>query len=85
MAKLLGFEDQKISRVLTKGFQEHNENFATFYDFMLKSMEEPNVIFKSKLTMKRAKNFLDEMKCLKCEKEERCMVCLPCAHIAHCF
>ena len=85
MAKLLGFEDRKISRVLTKRFQEHNENFVTFYDFMLKLMEEPDVIFKPKLTMKRAKEILDEVKCLKCEKEERCMVYLPCAHIAHCF
>ena len=35
--------------------------------------------------MKRAKEILDEVKCLKCEKEERCVVYLPCAHIAHCF
>ena len=56
MAKLLGFEDRKISRVLTKRFQEHNENFATFYDFMLKLMEEPDVIFKPELTVKRAKD-----------------------------
>ena len=74
MVKLLGFEDRKISRVLTKRFQEHNENFATFYDFTLKLMEEPDVIFKPKLTMKRAKEILDEVKCLKCEKKERCMV-----------
>ena len=85
MAKMLGFEDRKISRVLTKRFQEHNENFATFYDFMLKLMEEPAFIFKPKLTMKRAKEILDEVKCLKCEKEEGCMVYLPCAYIAHCF
>ena len=85
MAKLLGFEDRKISWVLTKRFQEHNENFATFYDFMLKLIEEPDVIFKPKLTMKRAKEILDEVKCLECEKEERCVVYLPCAHIAHCF
>ena len=63
MAKLLGFGDRKISRVLTKRFQEHNENFATFYDFMIKLMEEPDVIFKPKLTMKRAKEILDEVKC----------------------
>ena len=43
MAKLLGFEDRKIFRVLTKRFQKHNENFATFFDFMLKLMEEPDV------------------------------------------
>ena len=85
MAKLLGFEDQKISWALTKRFQEHNENVATFYDFMLKLMQEPNGFFKPKLTMKRAKEILDEVKCLKCEKEERCMVYLPCSHIAHCF
>ena len=85
MAKLLGFEDRKISRVLTKRFQEHNKNFATFYDFMLKLMEQPDGIFKPKLTMKHAKEILDEAECLKCEKEERCMVYLPCAHITHCF
>ena len=85
MAKLLEFEDRKISRVLTKRFQEHNENFATFYDFMLKLMEEPDVIFKPKLTMKRTKEILEKVKCLKCEKEEKCMVYLPCSHIAHCF
>ena len=49
MAKPLGFEDRKISRVLTKRFQKHKENFATFYDFMLKLMEELDVIFKPKL------------------------------------
>ena len=85
MAKLLGFEDRQISRVLTKRFQGHNENFATFYDFMLKLMEELNGFFKPKLTMKRAKEISDEVKCLKCEKEERCVVYLPCAHIPHCF
>ena len=84
MPKLLGFEDQKISRVLTKRFQAHNENFATFYDFMLKLMEEPNGFFKPKLTMKRAKEILDEVKCLKCEEKRR-MIYLPCALIAHCF
>ena len=85
MAKLLGFEDRKISRVLTKRFQEHNENFATFYNFMLKLVEESNGFFKPKLTIKRAEEILDKVKCLKCEKEERCMVYLPCAHITHCF
>ena len=85
MAKLLEFQDQKITRVLTKRFTEHGENFNTFYDFMLKLMEEPDVIFKAKLTMKRAKEILDEVKCMKCKKEERCMVYLPCAHITECF
>ena len=85
MAKLLGFQDQKITRVLTKRFTDHGENFNTFYDFMLKLMEEPDVIFKPKLTMKRAKEILDEVKCMKCKKEERCMVYLPCAHITECF
>ena len=85
MAKLLGFEDQKISQVLTKRFQEHNKNFATVYNFMFNLMEQPDVIFKPRLTMKRAKEIFDEVKRLKCEKEERCMVYLPCAHIAHCF
>ena len=45
MAKLLGFENRKISWVLTKRFQEHNENFATFYNFILKLMEELDDIF----------------------------------------
>ena len=85
MAKLLEFEDRKISRVLTKRFREHNENFATFYDFMLKLMEKPGVIFKPKLTINHAKEILDEVKSLKCKKEERCMVYLQCAHIAYCF
>ena len=85
MAKLLGLQDQKIARVLTKRFTLHDENFTTFYDFMLKLMEEPDVIFKPKLTMKRAKEILDELKCMKCKKGERCMVSLPCAHIAECF
>ena len=81
MEKLLGFQDQKITRVLLKRFTENGENFNTFYDFMLKLMEEPDVVFKPKLTMKRAKEILDEVKCTKCKKEERCMVYLPCAHI----
>ena len=85
MAKLLGFQDQKSIRVLTKRFTKHGENFNTFYDFMLKLMEEPDVIFKAKLTMKRAKEILDEVKCMKCKKEERCVVYLPCAPITECF
>ena len=85
MVKLLGFQDQKITRVLTKRFTEHDENFKIFYDFMLKLMEEPDVIFQAKLTMKRAKEILDEVKCMKCKKEKRCMVYLPCAHITECL
>ena len=57
MAKMLGFEDQKIAHVLTKRYEECNENFTNFCDFILKLMEEPDMIFKSKLTMKRAKKF----------------------------
>ena len=51
MAKLLGSKDQKIAQVLTNQFRENQENFVTFYEFMEKLMEEPNVIFKSKLTI----------------------------------
>ena len=85
MAKLLGFQDQKITRVLTKRFTEHGENFTTFYNFMLKVMEKPDVIFKPKLIMKRTKEIPDDVKCMKCKKKERCMVYLPCAHITECF
>ena len=85
MTKLLEFQDQKIAQVLMERLKEHDKNFTTFYDFMLKLMEEPNVIFKPKLKIKRAKEILDEVKCMKCKKEERCMVSLPCAHIAECF
>ena len=85
MAKLLGFKDQKIARVLTKQFRENQENFATFYEFMEKLMEEPDVVFKSKLTMNRAKELLDEVKCNKCREEESCVMYLPCAHISECF
>ena len=48
-------------------------------------MEEPDVIFKSKLRMKRTKEILEEVKCLKCKNEEKFMVYLPCALIAECF
>ena len=85
MAKLLEFLDQKITRVLTKRFTEHDENLTTYYDFMLKLMEEPYAIFRPKLTMKRAKEILDKVKCMKCKKEERCMVYLPYAHVDECF
>ena len=71
MAKLLGFQDQQIARVLTKRFKEHKNNFATFYDFMQKVMEEPEVDVESKLAMKRAKAILDEVKCTRCKKEKR--------------
>ena len=85
MAKLLGFKDHKFARVFTKQFRENQENFATFYEFMEKLMEEPDVVFKSKLTMNRAKELLDEVKCNKCRKEESCVMYLPCAHISECF
>ena len=63
MAKSLRFKDQKIARVLTKQFRENQENFATFYEFMEKLIKEPDVVFKSKSTMNRAKELLDEVKC----------------------
>ena len=62
MAKLLGFQDQQLAQVLTKRFKEHKNNFATFYNFMQKLMEKPEVDVESKLTMKRAKAILDEVK-----------------------
>ena len=37
MAKLLGFKEPKIAQVLTKRFEDRNEFFATFYDFMKKT------------------------------------------------
>ena len=85
MAKLLGFKDQKIARIVTKQFRENQENFATFYEFMEKLMEEPDVVFKSKLTMNRAKALLDEVKRNKCREEESCVMYLLCAHISECF
>ena len=68
-----------------QSFTEYCPSHRVEADFVLKLMEEPDVIFKAKLTMKRAKEILDEVKCMKCKKEERCMVYLPCAHITECF
>ena len=85
MAKLLGFKDQKIARALTKQFRENQENFATFYEFKEKLMQEPAMVLKSKLTMNRAKELLDKVKCNKCREEESCVMYLPCAHISENF
>ena len=79
MPKLLGFEDLKIVQVLAKRFNERKENFATYYEFMEKLMKEPDVVFKSKLTIKSAKELLHEVKCNKCRQEESCVMFLPCA------
>ena len=68
MAKMIGFKDQKIARVLSKQFWENQENFATFYEFVEELIEEPDVMLKLKLTMNRAKELLDEVKCKKCLK-----------------
>ena len=48
-------------------------------------MEEPDEMFKLKLTMNRTKELLDEVKYNKCHEEESCVMYLPCAHISVCF
>ena len=75
MAKLLGFKEPKIAQVLTKKFEDHNENFAAFYNFMKKLIEEPDVVFKPNLTMKLAKELMDKFKCTKCKKKRRNACC----------
>ena len=46
MAKLLGFKDRKISRVLTKKISRTQRKLRYLLRFYVKIMEEPNVMFK---------------------------------------
>ena len=81
--KTLGFGEAKIRRVLTQRYEEHDNNFYNFEDFLQALLDAPE---DRQMTLAEARKIVEEEgKCKRCKKEERDVVFKPCKHLGVCF
>ena len=81
--KTLGFWEAKIRHVLTQRYEEHDNNFYNFNDFLLALLDAPKG---RQMTLAKARKIVEEEgKCKNCKKEERDVVFKPCKHLGVCF
>ena len=80
--KTLGFGEAKIKCVLTQRYEEHDNNFYNFNDFLQALLDAPE---DQQMTLAEARKIVEEGKCKSCKKEERDVVFKPCKHLGVCF
>ena len=81
--KTLGFGEAKIRRVLTQRYEEQDNNFYYFYDFLQVLLDAPE---DRQMTLAEARKIEEEEgKCKRCKKEERDMVFKPPKYLRVCF
>ena len=81
--KTLGFGEAKIRRILTQRYEEHDNNFYNFEDFLQALLDAPE---DQQMTLAEARKIVEEEgKCKRCKKEERDVVFKPCKHLGVCF
>ena len=77
--KTLGFGEAKITRVLTQRYEEHDNNFYNFNDFLQALLDVPE---DRQMNLAGARKIVEEEgKCKSCKKEERDVVFKPCKHL----
>ena len=81
--KTLGLGEAKIRRALTQRYEEHDNDFYNFEDFLLALLDAPE---DGQMTLAVARKIVEEEgKCKRCKKEERDVVFKPCKHLGACF
>ena len=81
--KTLGFGQAKIRRILTQRYEEHDNNFYNFEDFLQALLDASE---DRQMTLAEARKIVEEEgKCKRCKKEERDVVFKPCKHLGVCF
>ena len=81
--KTLGFGEAKIRRVLTQRYEEHDNDFYNFNDFLQALLDVPE---DRQMTLAEARKIVEEEgKCKRCKKEERDVVFKPCKRLGVCF
>ena len=74
--KTLGFGEAKIRRVLTQRYEEHDNDFYNFNDFLQALLDVPE---DRQMTVAEARKIVEEeVKCKRCKKKERDVVFKPC-------
>ena len=81
--KTLGFGEAKIRHVLTHRYEEHDNNFYNFEDFLLVLLDTPE---DRQITLAEARKIVEEEgEYKRCKKEEKDVVFKPCKHLGVCF
>ena len=81
--KLLGFEEAKIRRVLTQRYEENDNNFSSFNDFLQALLDAPE---DRQVASAEARKIVEEEgKRKRCKKEESDVFFEPCQHLGVCF
>ena len=81
--KRLGFGEEKITGVSTRRYEEHDNNFYNFTDFLQALLDAPE---SRHVPLAEVSKIVEETgNCKRCKKEERYVVFKPCEHLGVCF
>ena len=81
--KTLGFGKEKIRCVSTRRYEEHDNSFYNFNDFLQGLLDDPE---SRQVTLAEASKIVKETgKCKRRKKDERDLVFKPCEYLGVCF